>query len=311
MATRARTQCHDSASEEISLIGLIRLMSPISPISLIRLIMFIGHNHLIKDFKNLAKAGRLAHGYIFFGEPEVGKFYFARHLANFLENGVFDISNRPLSDALILKDATGIDEMREIKNFLWQKPVISSKRLVIINNAENLTDQAQNAILKITEEPPDSATIILVAAQLENLLPPLLSRMQKIYFGRLSDSEMGKVISLIGPISPIGFAFGRPGRAMRLKENKLTKEAGDYAEKFLNSNAFSRSKLIKELVDLQRDLTDKEDKESMLLDYFFESLILKLRREPVKNAAILKSVLHRLFLIKSYNTNKRLQLEAI
>ena len=51
--------------------------------------MIIGHQHLVKDFKQLAKAGKLAHGYIFFGEPEVGKFYFAKHLANFLENATF------------------------------------------------------------------------------------------------------------------------------------------------------------------------------------------------------------------------------
>ena len=77
------------------------------------------------------------------------------------------------------------------------------------------------------------------------------------------------------------------------------------------SVGFSRSKLIKELVDLQKDLTEEEGKESMLLDYFFESLILKLREEPIKNNALLKSVLHRFSLIKSYNVNKRLQLEAI
>jgi len=270
--------------------------------------MFIGHEHLARDFKNLAKAGRLAHGYIFFGEPEVGKFYFAKHLANLLENGEFEIIPRPLQDALVLENAEGIGQMRELKNFLWQKPAISLKRLVIVNNAGSLTSQAQNAILKIAEEPPASATIILVANQLENLLPALLSRMQKVYFGRLSGSEMLKVAS---EKRVLNLAWGRPGRAMRLKDNQLTKEAEDCAEKFLGSSGFNRSKLIKELVDLQRDLTEKEDKESMLLDYFFESLILKLRQNPVENCYILKSVLHRLFLIKSYNTNKRLQLEAI
>jgi len=273
----------------------------------------------------LAKAGRLAQGYIFFGEPEVGKFYFAKHLANFLETGDFSIASRPLNDALILEDASGIEDMRQIKNFLWQKPVISSRRLAIINDAQNLTHQAQNGILKITEEPPDRATIILVANQLENLLPTLLSRLQKIHFSRLNDIEMEKLISLIGPISRISpisligsITFGRPGRAMRLKKNQLTQEADDYAKKFLVSGGFNRSKLIKELVDLQRDLTEDlaagrqgSGKESMLMDYFFESLILKLREDPIKNNSLLKSVLHRFFLIKSYNVNKRLQLEAI
>lgn len=276
--------------------------------------MVFGHSQLVNDFKNLAAVGRLAHGYIFFGEPDVGKFYFAKHLANLLENAEFSIPVRPMQDSLILENAEGIDAMRELKSFLWQKPAISSKRMAIVNNAENLTLQAQNAILKIAEEPPESVMIILIVNQLENLLPPLLSRMQKIHFGRLSNSEIEKGFVWQAGISDkkiIDFSFGRPGRAARLLSDSLTKEADDYAKKFLASVGFNRSKLIKELVDLQRDLTDKEGKDSMLLDYFFESLILKLHRDPIINAPILKSVLHRLFLIKSYNVNKRLQLEAI
>lgn len=263
--------------------------------------MFIGHEHLARDFKDLVKSGRLAHGYIFFGEPEVGKFYFARHLANLLENGEFEIISRPLQDALILENAEGVDQMRELKNFLWQKPAVSLKRLAIVNNAGNLTPQAQNAILKIAEEPPASATIILIAAQLENLLPPLLSRLQKIYFGRLSDSEMEKVIR---DKKIVESAFGRPGRAIRLQSDQLFKEAENYADGFLKSSGVNQSRLIKELVEEQKEKPE-------LLDRFFEFLILKLRENPKKNCGILKSVLHRLFLIKSYNTNKRLQLEAI
>ena len=263
--------------------------------------MFIGHDHLVRDFKYLIESGRLAHGYIFFGEPEVGKFYFARHLANLLENKEFSISTRPMQDSLILENAEGIDEMRNLKNFLWQKPAISSKRLAVVNNAENLTLQAQNAILKIAEEPPENAILILITSQLDNLLPPILSRMQKIYFGRLSDSEMEKVTK---DKKIASLAFGRPGRAVSLMADPVFKEAENYADIFLKNSGANRSKLIKELVENQKEKPE-------LLERFFEVLILKLRENPKKNCDILKSVLHRLFLIKSYNVNKRLQLEAI
>ena len=139
-------------------------------------------------------------------------------------------------------------------------------------------------------------------------MPTLLSRMQKIYFGRLADSEIEKLIGHISPIGPIGpiisSALGRPGRAVRLISNPVFKEAKNYADIFLKNSGANRSKLIKELVEDQKEKPE-------LLNQFFESLILELRRNPVKNAPILKSVLHRLFLIKSYNVNKRLQLEAI
>lgn len=267
--------------------------------------MIIGHSELIQDFKKLTKDDRLSHGYIFFGEPEVGKYFFAKHLAHLLETGEFDISDRPLQDALILDDATGIDAMRDLKNFLWQKPNISKKRIVIINNSENLTPEAQNAILKITEEPPENAMLVLIVNQLDNLLPPLLSRMQKIYFGRLSDEEMAefskksKIKSAV-----IDLSFGRPGRASRLDSDTNTAEMEKYAQQFLKSSGPSRSGLIKDLVEAQKEKPE-------VLDLFLESLILILRKDPVKNAGVLRDVLHRLFLIKSYNVNKRLQLEAI
>jgi len=271
--------------------------------------MIIGHNQLLEDFKRLVKLGRLAHVYVFFGETEVGKFYFSKHLANLLENGEMDLVPRPLQDALILAGSTSIADMRQIKKFLWQKPAVSSKRLVVLNDAHNLTAQAQNAILKITEEPPEHSLIILVTSQPNNLLPALSSRMQKIYFGRLSDNEMEKVIKKDGGSAKdltklVQASLGRPGRAMRLLADPVTKEAEFYANNFLKYQGAARSRMIKELVDAQKDKPE-------LLDLFFEAYVFQLRKDRVKNLETLKSTLHRLFLIKSYNTNKRLQLEAI
>ena len=99
----------------------------------------------------------------------------------------------------------------------------------MINNAENLTPEAQNAILKSTGEPPESAILILIASRLDNLLPPLLSRLQKIYFGRLSDSEIGEIELLKAQSSKlkaeiISSSFGRPGRAARLMTDRLRKK---------------------------------------------------------------------------------------
>ncbi|MDD5431297.1 MAG: hypothetical protein PHP03_03705, partial [Candidatus Pacebacteria bacterium] len=90
--------------------------------------MFIGNQHLIGDFKKLAGAGKLAHGYIFFGEPQSGKLSFARCLANFLENGEFDFPKRVLSDTLVVNEdgkESGIDFMRELKSFLFQTSIVS------------------------------------------------------------------------------------------------------------------------------------------------------------------------------------------
>ena len=141
------------------------------------------------DFKRLIKNNKLFHAYFFFGEDEEDIFLFAQALANFLENGIFSaqlLSASGWKETLIVspneKGTIGIDAIRFLKNFLWQKSIDSKLRIVIIKGSQNLTPEAQNAALKIAEEPPESALIIFIAKTAEDLLPALNSRFQKIYF---------------------------------------------------------------------------------------------------------------------------------
>jgi len=149
----------------------------------------INYRELTDDFKRLVKENKLSHAYLFFGgdkKTHQEKFIFAQSLANFLENGIFEESEGLLRETLVIspdeKGTIGIDSIRQIKYFLWQKPNSSLKRLTIINEAENLTPEAQNAALKIVEEPSESGLIIFIAKTSENLLETLTSRLQKVYF---------------------------------------------------------------------------------------------------------------------------------
>jgi len=270
--------------------------------------MFLGNEHLVKDFKKLAGNDRLSHGYIFFGENQIGKYTFALSLANFLENKIFELSTKTLSEALILKES-GIDSVREIKKFLWQKPVNSKKRIVIINDADALTTEAQNAILKITEEPPEHSLIILIVNNTDNVLPPILSRLQKIYFSRINKKEISNyLVTQLGVKKDIAekvgeMAMGRAGRAVNLVNNNFS-DIENSVDKFLKSSDYARSQFIKNFIEDQKESPE-------ILDQFFETLIIRLLKDPIKNTSMLKSVLSRLFFIKSYNVNKRLQIDAI
>ncbi len=148
------------------------------------------YKNLIDDFRRRVENNRLSHAYLFYGENQFDIFLFVQSLANFLENGNFEKPKELLKEILIIspdeKNVIGIDAVRQLKNFLWQKPVNSSRRLAVINGAQNLTPQAQHAALKIVEEPPQSALIIFIAATVEDLLQTLSSRLQKIYFPALA-----------------------------------------------------------------------------------------------------------------------------
>lgn len=146
------------------------------------------YDDLENNFKELIKNGRLSHSYLFFGVGEE-KSVFSRSLANFLEKGKFEEPKEFLSELLIIspneKGSIGIDKIKNIMYYLWQKPVASLRRVVIIENAQTLTAEAQNAALKIVEEPPERGFIIFLANSVEDLLPTLNSRLQKIYFSEI------------------------------------------------------------------------------------------------------------------------------
>lgn len=75
-----------------------------------------------------------------------------------------------------LKTSISIDEVRNLKKHIFQKPVSLPYKYIIIEEAHKLTPEAQNALLKILEEPPSGAIIILEAENKYSLLPTILSR---------------------------------------------------------------------------------------------------------------------------------------
>lgn len=146
-----------------------------------------------KNFKKLADNNKLSHAYLFFGEPQKEKFDFAMKLAAYLEK-----DSRILEECFIIapdeKGIIGIDESKKIGNFLYQKPVLSSKRMVIVKDADSLTFEAQNAVLKIVEDSPKASLIIFITKDESSLLTPLASRLQKIYFPQtLINADLARI----------------------------------------------------------------------------------------------------------------------
>jgi len=75
-----------------------------------------------------------------------------------------------------------IDEIRKMQEKILEKPITSSKKVYIINNAQNMTKEAQNCLLKTLEEPPEFVTIILVSNNENLILTTIKSRCTKIIF---------------------------------------------------------------------------------------------------------------------------------
>jgi len=82
-----------------------------------------------------------------------------------------------------LRKGIGINEARGIKSFLQTKPLKMRGKVVIIRNAETLTLQAQNALLKTLEEPPANSKIIIETRNENRLLPTIISRCKRVNLG--------------------------------------------------------------------------------------------------------------------------------
>lgn len=114
-------------------------------------------------------------------------------------------------DTFILESPTslGIDQVRNLKNQLALKPYNSPVKLALIPTAEKLTIEAQNALLKTLEEPPENTFLLLCAPNVQNLLPTVVSRCQVVELPpqgeiELSEEEFQNQLSAISYLLIVG-----------------------------------------------------------------------------------------------------------
>jgi len=124
--------------------------------------------------------------YIFAGQEMIGKRTYALELAADLAVP---------ADVLVIDRELGIDEMRNAKSFLSRSTFGGSYKIVVIDNAHRMTEEAQNALLKILEEPSASSILILVTHAPNALLATITSRAQEILFPVPSRAVYDEVFS--------------------------------------------------------------------------------------------------------------------
>ncbi|MBI2279015.1 MAG: hypothetical protein HYU81_03070 [Candidatus Brennerbacteria bacterium] len=269
---------------------------------------WFGHEAHVRAFRELAGNGLLGHAYCFFGDEGVGKFRFACALAHFLEGGAWSVRDeRALSDFLIIaRDAEeprsratkqdrsgengaagrasiGVDAARAVRTFLSATPFASPRRTVVVRDAEWLTAEAQSALLKIVEDPPPHALVILIARDPSVLTAPLASRTVKVYFPRLSRAVLADILESMHQVSAreasalAARAFGRLGYALALAKNKARRP-------------------------------DEKTRTEETLAEQLESLILARWEKNVRGeSATLSSLLSRFEAASRFNLNPRLQ----
>ena len=121
------------------------------------------------------------------------------------------------------KKEIGIDRVRDLKRFMQLQPMRDKAKVAIIDEAHLLTISAQNALLKVLEEPPPRSLLLLVSSNPEALLATVRSRCQRLQFAPLSTETVVEILAAASDIDAAGarelavLAEGSPGRAQMLE----------------------------------------------------------------------------------------------
>lgn len=219
----------------------------------------LGQDQPIQIIKKSLQNGILAKAYLFYGCESVGKKLAAIELAKSLnctvtgpQDGCDQCAScrkterrihpdlfflEPTKSSASAREGTiRIDEIRDLQKKINYLPYEGKTKVVIVDSAEQMNLQASNAFLKTLEEPPQATVLILIASNLYQLLPTIISRCQGIKFNPLPSAAVKQILSQQENIDPaevelrVSRCKGQIGRA--LDENLLL--AGKNREDLLN-----------------------------------------------------------------------------
>ncbi|MDI9478354.1 MAG: DNA polymerase III subunit delta' [Halanaerobiaceae bacterium] len=198
----------------------------------------LGQENAVRLLKDDLDSGRIHHAYLFTGITGVGKrtlaLEFARALFCEKQEGEacgtclscrkIEHSNHPDLNSIAITegDSIKIEQIRELQRGLAFRPYESKWKLYIIEDADRMTPEAANSLLKTLEEPPHYGIIILLAREAESLLPTIISRCHVIQLNPLSVDNIEKVLLEAGYGDDertrlvAALAGGSPGEAMKL-----------------------------------------------------------------------------------------------
>ena len=263
----------------------------------------IGHDDIIRHLKNAIETGKVSHSYIFTGEPGSGKKLLAGTFAAALqcESGESEpcmtcdsckkVIGKNHPDIITVTHekpgSISIDEVREqVVHDVDIKPYCSPYKIYIIPDAEMMTVQAQNALLKTIEEPPEYAVIMLLTSNVDALLPTIQSRCVRLDLKVVDDNLVKKYLMERLHVPDYqaeidaSFAQGSIGKA---QEAATSEEFSKMTENALKILKYVNTMQTYELTDVLRALSDEKQHISDYLDifqfWFRDVLMFKATRE--------------------------------
>ncbi len=218
-----------------------------------------GQDRVVNLLRNYVKSGKIPHAYLFLGPEGVGKSSTAKFFAKLLncQSDSQEACGRCAACKKIEDNIhpdvrwIGVDESSSIKiahirgleKEIYLKPYEAKRKVFIIPDAQFLTEEAANCLLKTLEEPPGSSIIILTSVSLQLVFKTISSRCQRILFSTIDSHRLDSILQKDYNVDSktgsylASFFEGRIGRAIAKSENKsILDEKNDIIDSFLSGN---------------------------------------------------------------------------
>ena len=258
----------------------------------------VGQEQLREHLENAVRTGKVSHAYIINGERNAGKEFIAKTFAMAVqcENrqdvepcGECHSCKQALSgnhpDIIFItheKPGTiGVDDIRrQINGDVAIKPYSGPKKIYIVSEGEKMTVQAQNALLKTLEEPPEYAVILILTDNVNTLLPTILSRCVVLNMKPVRDAQIKEYLMENMGIPDykadicVAFARGNVGKARLLansEEFDKVKEEAITLLKYIGEMELNEvAAAIKKINEFKFDVNDYLD----ILSIWYRDVLL-------------------------------------
>lgn len=258
----------------------------------------VGHKQTIEFLKNAISSDRVSHAYIFDGEDYSGKTLLAGAFAAALqcEEGKEEACGKCTSCIQAASgnqpdiiwwghekpNSIGVDDIRNLNNDIVIKPYSSRYKIYIIRGAEKMTAEAQNALLKTIEEPPEYAVIMLLTNNYESFLPTILSRCVRVQLSPVPNDLVVKFLTKKEGIDEYqaricaAFAQGNVGKALKLAVsedfNQIKDEALRLVKNIKKMEQFEVLFLLNDITEYKVSVNDFLD---ILMVWYRDVLLFK------------------------------------
>ena len=218
----------------------------------------IGHHRPIKWLQTAVQTNHLGHAYLFHGEPAIGKRQAAIALTQLLHCEMPQTGSTPDAcgtcrachqveqaihpDYVIIQPEDGqkqnpkikVDQIRAIEHLVIYRPLVGSHKVCLIDEADMMTTEAANALLKTLEDPPDHCLFLLISSRPEHLLPTIRSRCIALRFSPLPLHDVYDYVIKHSSLESnqarlvANFSEGRLGQALQLDPEELQVKLRQY-----------------------------------------------------------------------------------